>query len=129
MAFSSVSTKIFEEPIFKIVYEVDTNAVYQTVFPFSWMQNDNGSKGYCYNFPLSGTEYLVYRTRVTTNSEGRVISANYGVIHGPMSLLKYFCYDEGSFNPVQNDTNLENIRMFRRYNAIKRQEEERSRKS
>ena len=121
--------KDVDSSIFKTVYEADTNAVYQTAFPFSWMQNDNGSKGYRYDFPLSGEEYLVYRTRVATNSEGRVVSANYGVIHGPMNILKYFCYAEGSFNPVPNDTNLEDIRMVRRYNAIKRQEEERSRKS
>lgn len=121
--------KDIESSIFKTVYEADTNAVYQTAFPFSWMQNDNGSKGYRYDFPLSGEEYLVYRTRVVTNSVGKVVSANYGVIHGPMNILKYFCYAEGSFNPVQNDTNLEDIRMFRRYNAIKRHEEERSRKS
>lgn len=118
-----------DSSIFKTVHEADTNAAYQTSFPFSWMQNDNGSKGYRYDFPLSGEEYLVYRTRVTTNSEGRVVSANYGVIHGPMNILKYFCYAEGSFNPVPNNTNLEDIRMFRRYEAIKRQEEERSRKS
>lgn len=121
--------KDIESSIFKTVYEADTNAVYQTAFPFSWMQNDNGSKGYRYDFPLSGEEYLVYRTRVVTNSVGKVVSANYGVIHGPMNILKYFCYAEGSFNPAQNDTNLEDIRMFRRYNAIKRHEEERSRKS
>ena len=118
-----------DSSMFKTVYEADTNAVYQTAFPFSWMLNDNGSKGYRYDFPLSGEEYLVYRTRVVTNLVGKVVSANYGVIHGPMNILKYFCYAEGSFNPVQNDTNLEDIRMFRCYNAIKRHEEERSRKS
>lgn len=121
--------KDVESSIFKTVYEADTNSVYQTAFPFSWMLNDNGSNGYRYDFPLSGEEYLVYRTRVVTNSVGKVVSANYGVIHGPMNILTYFCYAEGSFNPAQNDTNLEDIRMFRRYNSIKRHEEERSRKS
>lgn len=49
-------------------------------------------------------------------------------LHSDIKNMAYY-YAEGSFNPVPNDTNLEDIRMVRRYNAIKRQEEERSRKS
>ena len=114
---------------FKSEYRADTNEVYETTFLHTLSFDMPGRVNRILSSALAEDEYLVFRTRVVRDKDGKIISANYGKIYGAMGAFQNFGYSSCFFNPVQNDTNLEDIRMFRRYEAIKRQEEERSRKS
>ncbi len=60
---------------------------------------------------LGEDQYLVFRVRTVTDKEGKIISANYGKVYGPIEYgrmaeqhrLKFTYY----FNPTPNDRNLE----------------------
>ena len=62
---------------------------------------------------LTGGEYLIFKSRIQRDSKGKIVSANYGKIYGPLEhlfsrkdnlgALKFHYY----FNPTPNDRNLE----------------------
>ena len=89
---------------FRSDYAANTNAVYMKRLDFdSWGKK---YKGRYATELLDGDEYLVIRTRTKRDEEGRIISANYAKIYGPIS----FCFGMNFisyFNPNENDPNLE----------------------
>ena len=89
---------------FRSDYVANTNAVYMKRLDFdSWGRK---YKGRYATELLDGDEYLVIRTRTKRDEEGRIISANYAKIYGPIS----FCFGMNFisyFNPNENDPNLE----------------------
>ena len=87
------------------VYCVDTNALFSTrlhlrdLDDFSPVPPGEG---------VSKDEYLVLRTRVRVDEEGRIVEANYSKIYGPMGTQDgRFFFFSSVFNPTANDTNLE----------------------
>ena len=92
------------ETRFRSDYTANTNAVYMKRLDFdSWGKK---YKGRYATELLDGDEYLVIRTRTKRDEEGRIISANYAKIYGPIS----FCFGMNFvsyFNPNENDPNLE----------------------
>ena len=89
---------------FRSDYAANTNAVYMKRLDFdSWGKK---YKGRYATELLDGDEYLVIRTRTKRDEEGRIISANYAKIYGPIN----FCFGMNFisyFNPNENDPNLE----------------------
>ncbi len=89
---------------FRSDYAANTNAVYMKRLDFdSWGKK---YKGRYATELLDDDEYLVIRTRTKRDENGRIISANYSKIYGPIS----FCFGMNFisyFNPNKNDPNLE----------------------
>lgn len=83
---------------FQSVYNADTNAIYQRSLSF---RSKRVGK------PLNLTsEYIVFRVRTRVDGRGRLTSANYGKIYGPLSFRRRLSFTS-YFNPTPNDTNLE----------------------
>ena len=66
---------------------------------------------------LEKDEYLVFRTRVVRDKDGKIISANYGKIYGRMDAFRHFGYTCCFFNPVPNDTGLEEMEAYKIYKS------------
>lgn len=88
---------------FPYAYRADTNAVYRKegVLLFDRREDRIVEQ----RFPADD-EYLIFRTRTETNSEGRVTSAHYGRVGEKPSHL-FGLKAAVWFNPDENDTNLE----------------------
>lgn len=89
---------------FRSDYVANTNAVYMKRLDFeSWGQKYVGR----YAAKLLGdNQYVVIRTRTRYDDKGRLVSACYAKIYGPIRFLggmNFVSY----FNPNENDTNLE----------------------
>ena len=93
--------------VFPSTYCANTNAVFGNRLPFMFVKNDSDDKRIDWRDIATGDEYLVLRTRVKLDSNGKVIEANYSKILGPFR----FGYAVESpcvvFNHRVNDTNLE----------------------
>ena len=86
-------------------YRADTNATFETRLTCYATRDE---QGYRHKILLEDTEYIVLRTRVKVDAQGRVQSAHYSKIYGPITLRnREFAYLEAFFNPQENDTNLE----------------------
>ena len=86
-------------------YSASTNEVYVKCFPFKYWSKSDGD--YSYSPPLGEKDYLVFRVREKRDAQGRLISANYGKIYGPIRASGVFQVGQSFFNPTPNDTNLE----------------------
>lgn len=86
-------------------YCASTNEVYVKRFPFAYRNKADGD--YSYSPPLGENDYLVFRVREKRDSQGHLISANYGKIYGPIRASGAFQVGQSFFNPMPNDTNLE----------------------
>lgn len=86
-------------------YSASTNEVYVKCFPFTYWNKSDGD--YSYSPPLGEKDYLVFRVREKRDAQGRLISANYGKIYGPIRTSGVFQVGQSFFNPTPNDTNLE----------------------
>ncbi|MGI6495721.1 MAG: hypothetical protein ACOX5G_06490 [Kiritimatiellia bacterium] len=73
-----------------------------------------GPEGFKGTVPYSGNSYLIFKSRVKRDSDGNVVSANYGKIYGELvygrgeveletAYVSFLYY----FNPTPNDRNLE----------------------
>ena len=90
---------------FQTAYEADTNMVFKQSFSFT--ESSNRGSPRVWNF-LRKDSYLVFRTRTKVDNEKRLISAHYGIILGDWTFGdKYMIISDGCFNPIPNDTNLE----------------------
>ena len=93
--------------VFPSTYCANTNAVFRNRLPFMFVKNDSDDKRIDWRDIATGNEYLVLRTRVKLDSNGKVIEANYSKILGPFR----FGYAIESpcvvFNHRVNDSNLE----------------------
>ena len=93
--------------VFPSTYCANTNAVFRNRLPFMFVKNDSDDKRIDWRDIATGDEYIVLRTRVKLDSNGKVIEANYSKILGPFR----FGYAVESpcvvFNHRVNDSNLE----------------------
>ena len=62
-------------------------------------------------------EYLVFRTRVVRDKDGKIVSANYGKIYGEIAAFRNFGYRRCFFNPVPNDVGLEEMEAYEVYKS------------
>lgn len=89
----------------KSVYRADANGLFSGELTYVYTWDSRGP----HSEILDKDEYLVFRTRTKIDENGRLVSAHYGKIYGcwrfserrGMNLSGVF------FNPVPNDTNLE----------------------
>ena len=106
----------------KTVYEADTNAVFSSFFKYTFKRGVRGNE----RNELPDGSYLVFRTRTKVNKDGKLLSAHYGMIVGNWR----FCEKGGMaieglrFNPIPNDTNLEDAETVRRSRLGYRQRQE-----
>ena len=104
---------------FKNVYHADTNATYCQSFVYSF---DRYPAKRPVSVELGEDEYLVFRTRTEVDENGRLVSANYGVLYGPWC----FVGPRGMnipfllLNPTPNDTNLEDSEILNRVKRMGR---------
>lgn len=90
---------------FQWVYKADTNAVFESTQSFYFERHPGKRTVDC---KLSDVSYLVFRTRTKLDEEGNLISAHYGVISGGWGFgSKVMGFSDACFNPVPNDTNIE----------------------
>lgn len=91
--------------VFEWEYNADTNNVFKDSATF-WCEKRPGKRGVikC----LSEDSYLVFRTRTKVDENGRLKKAHYGVISGEwISGRETMQIGDACFNPVPNDTNIE----------------------
>ena len=113
---------------FETSYAVNTNASFASRFKYEFkhkgreLVRDELKKG----------QYLVFRTRTETYSDGTLKSAHYGVIMGNWKFFERYGMSISKilFNPTPNDTNLEDAETARlsRLGYKQRMDFERSRK-
>ena len=94
-----------DDPSFPTTYEADTNETFLTRIPFEY-SSVSGQVVYAKNV-LEGHEYMVLKTRVTTNEVGEITSCNYSKILGPLRVWDRLYFRSLIFNPRPNDPNLE----------------------
>ena len=89
-----------------LVYSADTNVNYATSFTATRMMRLN--KGILEQRQiLDEGQALVMRTRVKVDESGKIISCRYSKIYGPLLAAGVFKFRQSSFNPDDNDSNLE----------------------
>ena len=90
----------------KFQYRADTNETYVSTCYYSYERKSG-------QLPILKTlnegSYLIFRTRTKCDKEGRLKSAQYGIIEGPLEFVGPGGFSVRSclFNPVKNDQNLE----------------------
>ena len=90
---------------FRSDYAANTNAVYMKRLDF-----DSWGKKYKGNYAvelLDNDQYIVLRTRTRCDDDGKIVSANYSKIYGPIRFNGMFVHEGSYFNPNENDPNLE----------------------
>lgn len=95
---------------FMLDYVADTNMMFAHSIPFYVSAGTDRIKdrfNYIRNHPLKDDEFLVIRSRVRHDNQGRIVSAHYSVIVGPFKIGETFSFLSSYFNPTPNDTNLE----------------------
>lgn len=86
-------------------YEANSNATYRTSFSFVSEQSPGQPRYWDF---LDGDSYLVFRTRTRVDEQGHLTGAHYGKILGRwMSDTEFMILSDGCFNPIENDTNIE----------------------
>ena len=86
-------------------YVANTNATYAKRLDFgSWGKKYKGN--YATDL-LDDNEYIVLRTRTKCDEGGRIVSAHYAKIYGPICFNGGFAHNGSYFNPNENDPNLE----------------------
>ena len=95
------------------VYRADTNAVYRQIFSYTYDRLPG--KGTVID-ELGEDRYLVFRTRTRIDRDGRLVSAHYGKLYGRWHFVgsRGMSIDQFFFNPVSNDTNLEDVEAARK---------------
>ena len=90
---------------FRSEYEASTNATYVKRLDFgSWGKKYKGN--YAVEL-LDNDQYIVLRTRTKLDDKGKIVSANYSKIYGPIRFNGMFVHEGSYFNPNENDPNLE----------------------
>ena len=95
------------------VYDANTNGDYVGSLRYEFERTAKGNRVIS---ELGFGQYLVFRVRTKTDSEGRLISAHYGRLMGALQYLEKAGMVLGPvyFNPTPNDTNLEDAETARR---------------
>ena len=105
---------------FESEYRADTNEVYETTFLHSLSFDTPVYGNRILNQALAEDEYLVFRTRIVRDKDGKIISANYGKIYGEIVAFRNFGYRRCFFNPIPNDTGLEEMEAYEIYKSRQR---------
>ena len=97
---------------FPSTYCANTNAVFKNRLPFMFVKKDSDDKRIDWRDIATSDEYMVLRTRVKLDPDGKVIEANYSKILGPFRFGdwcgKWVILTRCAvFNPRVNDSNLE----------------------
>ncbi len=86
-------------------YVANTNVTYAKRLDFaSWGKKYKGN--YATDL-LDDNEYIVIRIRTKCDEDGRIVSAHYAKIYGPICFNGGFAHNGSYFNPNENDPNLE----------------------
>lgn len=95
-----------------IGYFADTNAEYHAVMSYCVKKD----KMTLVQKTLDRDHYLVYRTRTKVDDDGRLVEAHYGVLSGEWRFFEKggMKINQVLFNPIPNDTNLEDVETMRR---------------
>ena len=109
--------KKIDSSSFKSEYRANTNEVYEATFLHSLSFDTKGRGNRILNRALAEDEYLVFRTRVVRDENGKIISANYGKIYGRIDAFRHFGYTCCFFNPIPNDTGLEEMEAYNIYKS------------
>ena len=109
--------KKIDSSSFKSEYRANTNEVYEATFLHSLSFDTQGRSNRILNRALAEDEYLVFRTRVVQDENGKIISANYGKIYGRIDAFRHFGYTCCFFNPIPNDTGLEEMEAYKIYKS------------
>lgn len=92
---------------FPSTYCANTNAQYFGRFEFRGVETEITVDNALQQGVLRPDEYMVLRTRVIVNENGRMISSNYSKIIGPFQFDLTMRFQEYVYNPIANDPNLE----------------------
>ena len=94
------------DPSFPTTYEAETNETFVSRVPYEY--GSVSGRVVSIQKILGDNEYMVLRTRVSTNGVGDVLSCNYSKILGPMSVQGgRLWFRSLIFNPRPNDPKLE----------------------
>ena len=94
------------DPSFPTTYEAETNETFVSRIPYEY--SSVSGRVVSVRKILEDNEYMVLRTRVSTNNVGEVTSCNYSKILGPMSVQGgRLWFRSLIFNPRPNDSKLE----------------------
>ena len=94
------------DPSFPTTYEAETNETFVSRIPYEY--SSVSGRVVSVRKILEDNEYMVLRTRVSTNDLGEVTSCNYSKILGPMSIQGgRLWFRSLIFNPRPNDSKLE----------------------
>ena len=90
---------------FPSTYAADTNMTFMPRIDYQYHVSSNGTVS---GRMLLGTnEYMVVRSRIETNSVGKVVGCNYSKIIGEMWVGEDLYFESSAFNANRNDPNLE----------------------
>ena len=102
---------------FQSEYSADTNEVFNASFLHSLSFDTKGHGNRISSLALEKDEYLVFRTRVVRDKDGKIVSANYGKIYGEIAAFRNFGYRRCFFNPIPNDVGLEEMEAYEVYKS------------
>lgn len=110
---------------FKYAYGAETNKTFLRKFTYSYDRFPGRPPAYPSR--LADDQYLVFRVRTEVDSSGKLISARYGVLSGPLEFVgpAGVCLDGLFLNPTPNDTNLEDEATARYSQLLLRQQRSR----
>ena len=92
---------------FPSAYQADVNHEYRRSFPITIRGNGSHAVWLEEGDVVNCGEYMVIRSRVKSDEQGNIVSANYSKLLGSMGLTGRVGVEETVFNPRPNDTNLE----------------------
>lgn len=94
----------------KTVYEAPVDGYLSSIS----FERDWAGRTFSKREELDAEAYIVFRCRTKRDEEGKLITAHYGIIHGPLDFGQYGKDDKegvmifrSTFNPTPNDRNLE----------------------
>jgi len=91
---------------FPSTYEADTNKTYVSDIPIRIVAQ-KGNVWLHEGKVVESDEYMVIRSRVKCDEHGKIVSANYSKLIGPVRFGSSVDISQSVFNPRPNDTNLE----------------------
>ncbi len=95
----------------KTAHCADTNRVFMPVLTFFSSVTPGGVRK---KRILENSEYLVFRTRTSVDADGKLQTAHFGMISGPLLFdARGITLSDGCFNRTPNDINIEDSRELR----------------
>lgn len=95
----------------KTVYKADENANFIPTMSFIQERHPGAKR---IDNRIDKDSYLVFRTRTKVDEKGNLISAHYGIIRGEWAFFNSMLSAGYLFNPISNNTNLEDAETARK---------------